>query len=509
MHVGSRTLLTPFGARQSATERRGTADVAAAFTRCSPIHPMCGCRAARGLAIGFALSLLFAGLSFAQKPTDNTLTDAASLGAIPVNRDADQTEHNSDALTLKQCIDIALRTNPGLAQQKRETDVAQAEKAMTQGRLWPELRAVGGYSHFLEDRLISPRRPGTLDVLEFTDDLATGRLALNMPLYMGGRLHNQVEAAKFLVQAAEHRSRYTAEELVFNVSSVFYAILEQQHVIDSLLFSRSTLEQHAKKTVELFEASKAARVDLLRTEVRLADIEQQLLREKNTLAVQHLVLAGLLGVDHEGEVPRIKGELVLADMPADLTNGVATARNLRHDYQALKAGIEAQRENLRAAEAARLPRVSLQASYGNQWALDRSDANEVGEIGVFVEIPLFEGGRIGAAIRREQAKLNAMRESLRKLDLRVQLEVGTAASDIRSTRARIDVTQKAVEQASESLRIERESYDLGKGAIVDVLDAQSALLTSQTNYHRSLADYNTALAQFRLATGASLHSADQ
>ena len=43
--------------------------------------------------------------------------------------------------------------------------------------------------------------------------------------------------------------------------------------------------------------------------------------------------------------------------------------------------------------------------------------------------------------------------------------------------------------------------DRGKGSISDVLDAQSALLDSQTNYYQALATYNTSLAQWRLATG--------
>ncbi|RLB14308.1 MAG: TolC family protein, partial [Deltaproteobacteria bacterium] len=51
------------------------------------------------------------------------------------------------------------------------------------------------------------------------------------------------------------------------------------------------------------------------------------------------------------------------------------------------------------------------------------------------------------------------------------------------------------------LRIEQEKYQLGKGSIIDVLDAQSALLNAQTNYYRSLADYRTARAQLRLAVG--------
>ena len=167
-------------------------------------------------------------------------------------------------------------------------------------------------------------------------------------------------------------------------------------------------------------------------------------------------------------------------------------------------GMNAQQKNLDMAKAGRLPQVSLQASYGHRWAGDSAQDNEVGQVGVFAAIPLFEGGRISARISRERTRLIAQKEALRELKLQIQLEVETAISNIESIRARIHVTQKASEQAKESLRIEREKYDLGKGAIVDVLDAQSALLDSQTNYYRALADYNTALAQFRLAVGEEL-----
>jgi outer membrane protein TolC len=81
------------------------------------------------------------------------------------------------------------------------------------------------------------------------------------------------------------------------------------------------------------------------------------------------------------------------------------------------------------------------------------------------------------------------------------LDVETALLNIHSSQERIEAIQKAVEQGQESLRIERQKYELGKGAIVDVLDAQSALLESQTSYFRALADFHTALAQLRLATG--------
>ena len=83
------------------------------------------------------------------------------------------------------------------------------------------------------------------------------------------------------------------------------------------------------------------------------------------------------------------------------------------------------------------------------------------------------------------------------------MDIETALLNICSSHERIVAIQTAIEQAQESLRIERERYDLGKGAIVDVLDAQSALLDSQTNYYRARADHNVALAQLKLAMGKS------
>jgi len=241
---------------------------------------------------------------------------------------------------------------------------------------------------------------------------------------------------------------------------------------------------------------------LLRTEVRLADIEQKLLREHNVLDIQKFVLASLLGCEVETKAVDIQGQLKLGNIPTGLDRGLTVALTHRQDYQSLVSKVSAQRKRLDVVKAGRLPEVSFRASYGSRWDSDNFDEdNEVGSVGIFAEIPLFEGGRIGARIRREHSRLRAQEEVLRKLKLQIQLEVETATSNIESTRARVGVTQKAVEQARESLRIEREKYDLGKGAIVDVLDAQSALLDSQMNYYRALAEHNTAIAQFHLAVG--------
>jgi outer membrane protein len=404
-------------------------------------------------------------------------------------------------LTLQKAIEISLANNPSLMVDHYEIQASWDEKDEATGAVLPSIGLQGGYSRYRDYRLIQPRRPGTAGDLQFSDELFSGDIVLSIPVYTGGKLVNQIKSAELIAQSKERQLLHNRSELVFNVSSVFYSILSQREVIESLNFSHKVLEEHLKKIRDLIEAQKAAKVDLLRTEVRLADIEQQLIHEQNILKIKKSVLANYLGLEGSYENLDVEGELQQTETPSGSEDGFARAMINRQDYQSLLLTVEASEKTVEIAKARRSVDVSLRASYGNRWDGDSSQDNEVGEIGLYAQMPLFEGGRIEAAIRRVKNRLNAQKQMLRKLQQQIRLEIDTAKSNLQSTQARIDVTQKALEQSQESLRIERQKYELGKGAIVDVLDAQSEMLNSQVNYYTSLADYNIAAAQLRMAIG--------
>ena len=410
-------------------------------------------------------------------------------------------------LTLNEAIGIALAHNPDVAAADWDYRAAQARQDYAWGARQPRLSAVGSYAHHLdEQRLLPVRQPGDPAIL--SRDIVSGDLVLTMPIFTGGRLINQIEAAELLQQAAGHRLARNREELVFNVSSVFFSILAQRQVIESLEFSVRTLEQHLGRVDALVAAQKAAKVDRLRTEVRLADVQQRLVRERNVMAIQHRALASLLGSEDHGETLSIQGDLELDEGVSvpQFDAAMEMARSGRDDYLAARSALEAQARNVEAARAGHSPTVFVQGSYGGRWAAGSptgtgDELDDIGRIGLGAEIPLYEGGQVNAQVQEQRANLAAARERLRKLELQIRLDIETALLNVRSSQERIVAIQTSVEQAQESLRIEREKYDLGKGAIIDVLDAQSALLDAQTNYYRALADYYVALAQMKLAMG--------
>ncbi len=411
---------------------------------------------------------------------------------------------NPEPLTLACAVEYALASNPGLSARRHEINAADAEHSMAFSTLLPKIDLAGSLSYFRDERLITPRRSGTAEVLQFTDQQLVGDVIVRMPLFTGGRLINEVKAAKLLYTAAKYSLARNREELIFNVTSIFYSILAQRHTIEALKFSQETLQEHHKRVGELIQAKKAARVDLLRTEVRLADLEQRQVRERNMLAIKNRLLANLMGVPGLASERRvIEGTLDMNEESVpEIEQSLINALLQRPDYRAAQTALDAQRRKVKAAKALRWPTLSLLGSYGTRVdAHETSEDNETGMIMLGMNIPVFSGGYISAKIKQEQAVQSAVAEKLNQLELQIQLDAETAILNIGSSYERVRATGKSIRQAKESLRIEREKYAFAKGSITDVLDAQSALLNAQMNYYNSLAAYKTAQAQYILAIG--------
>ena len=430
-----------------------------------------------------------------------TRTSIAPLHILPDIKMTDK------VLTLQQAIAIGLSNNPEIAAVRWEFMAAKARHDQTVGERLPRLDAVGGYTRYLdEQRLLPPGLPGDPSLL--SRNIFSADAVISLPLFTGGKLVNRMKAAELLQQSALHRFSRSREELVFNISSTFFSILAQHHVVASLEFSCTTLEEHVKRIDALIVAQKAASVDRLRTEVQLANVRQRLAGEKNLMTIQRRILANFLGIEENIDKILIQGELEFKEKPGipEFDSSLFAALENRNDYLAARKSLEAQARKVDIAEAGYVPSVSLRGSYGVRLAAGHTrgtgdESGDVGGVGLAVEIPIFEGGKVRAGINEQRANLASMQKRLHAMELRIRLEVQTATSNIQSAKERLDAILKSVDQARESLRIEQQKYTLGKGAIVDVLDAQNALLESETTYYRVLAELHAALAQLKLARG--------
>jgi outer membrane protein TolC len=414
-------------------------------------------------------------------------------------------------MSLEFCVETALRNNPYLLSLKEQVKGAQYDVKIAQGRRWPSLHFNAAESLYSEDiRLFPASYNGEKGV--FGKEMTDLGLILQLPLYTGGQLSGASAAAGHTRDALEQTLSRASQILEFDVARTAYKILGQVKQLESIIFSQQVLKQDKERIQAMVDARKAARVDLLRVDVRLAKIDQARVSAENSLYGAWQEMFRLMGKNDPlpPKLPEIDGSLLPVPSLPDTGDALEKAVENRPDIKALDSRVAAQKQKAISARGKALPQISLKGNYGYRFMADPNDypqgtddSDFRGSIGVNLDLPLFEGGRIRAEIHREQALLASIENQRHSLGLLVQKEVRTAVLDMTSAMQRVNTQKTAVAQARDALAIEQEKYRLGKGTILDVLDAQNAMLEIETEYYRAAADYHTAVAEFDLTRGVT------
>ncbi|MFN3480912.1 MAG: TolC family protein, partial [Thermodesulfovibrionales bacterium] len=132
---------------------------------------------------------------------------------------------------------------------------------------------------------------------------------------------------------------------------------------------------------------------------------------------------------------------------------------------------------------------------------DSLEFKENWNLALRLTVPIFDGGLIRSEINKEKKEMEKVIEEERALRLEIIREIKDSYLNIENASERINVSQKAVEEAKENLRIEVLKYETGSGTSTDVIDAQTALLRAETDYLQAIYDRNIAIASLRKAIG--------
>jgi len=437
------------------------------------------------------------------------MDNSYNLFTMPLEGSTNKQIADGGDLTLQQALKIAKVNNPNLASLRFNVAKAAAVAEQMHALRTPQLNIVGSAGMFSEEqRIVPPSKNGEFG--SFANGIFSMELVLSYPLYTGGKLKAGSEAAMYANDMNEAKFKRACAEVKYNISQIFAKILVQKKLIESLCFNENVLKNHKRRVNDLILSNKATKVDMLRIEVRIADLQQQLTRNNNNLQIAKQILANLLGLEQAKFV--VVGKLLNSGNKEQLDlkteNLLADAQENRADFAALRWGLYAQAKRIDMVKAERKPIISAWAAYGGRWGLDADDGNfggddaaDSGRIGISINFPLWDGGLRKAKIVAEQMELATLQKRYYALQQRICLEVKTASLNLQSASTRAVATKKAMEQAKEVLKLQQESQILGKATITDVLDAQSAFLVAQTNYYIALAEYQTADAELKLAIG--------
>lgn len=301
------------------------------------------------------------------------------------------------------------------------------------------------------------------------------RLNLEQTLFNADTAYRLKEANKRL-ESAQARSDWSRETAGF---AAFQAYLGVQGALANLQAVNSS-EQEASELLRLagerYDAGIGLKAEQLRAQVFRSEAERRTLTARNNLIIAQRRLALAIGAE-EGEI-EISAPLDSAFFTPEVS---AIVPSERADLQAFALDVESLAIAAKRSQAAYLPRLDLNASYGlhhesSPFGVD----GQAWRLGAALNWELFDGFRRAASSARVSAEKAAAVAELSDARREQTFRRGEVALRITEARTQKESAAQGLAAAVESQRLLQQRYESGLADLVDLLSTQSALDQART-----------------------------
>lgn len=325
-------------------------------------------------------------------------------------------------------------------------------------------------------------------------------LTLSLPIYSGGKLDGQLDAARLSLRIADLGVDATRQQLRQIVTTDYFAVLQARN---SLQVSRDTVDNYNKhlKNVRLqFETGVVAKSDVLASETSLANAQVNLIKAENSHVLAIANLNNAVGLPLDTELA-LKEGLRYEQYSRTLEECSQYALANRPELAQYQAKVAIAGDDVKVARSGYLPQVTFSATQDWYDAEFPGNDNKNWAIGLIAALNVFDSGLTRSKVRQAQEGMATAQEQAGQKRDAVLLEVRQYYLSMREAEKRIEASQVGVNQAEENLRIAELRYSAGVGTNLDVLDAVLSLNTARISNIQALYDYNTNKAQLERAMG--------
>lgn len=318
--------------------------------------------------------------------------------------------------------------------------------------------------------------------------------SVNMPIYRGGSLKEGRKSARYALSSADLSLENTMQTVRLQSTIYYFNVLQYRNLIEVYEEEVVTLQEHLRNVNAQFRVGTVAKVDVLESQVELANAMQNLVNIQNSYDIAVAELNNYIGLPAD---TIIRPQDTLTYRPYGATLGECTAYALENRADAAMADYAVKRAESakKSAKAGWLPSVdaSISKGYTNE-NLFTGKLSDQWTAGVSASWNIFDGGITRAQVNQADAALTKAQEEAAQTREQIQLEVQSAFLQLHAAEKNIGTTQAAVILGEENYKIAQVRYAAGVGTNLDVMDASEKLTEARSNYFTALYNYNTAKA---------------
>ena len=398
---------------------------------------------------------------------------------------------------LKRCIDYAIEHNLSIKQQE---DIQQQNEIEVSTAKWNRLPNLnGGVSHsFNFGRSI--QADNTYKSLNTQN---TGlNLSTSVPLFTGMQLTNNIALAKLNLKAAVEDLNKAKEDISIQVTSNYLQVLFNKELSkiahEQVMLSKEILSQKEA----FFTNKKISKADLYEAKSRVAQDELSAVQAENNYKLSLLDLSQLLELPNPDEFDIVVPEtdtLVNADILMSPVDIYAEAIAVKPAVKAAQYRLEGAQKNIRIAQSAYYPQLSLSAGLStNYYNVSGRENGHFGAqlrdnfsqyIGFSLSVPIFNRFATRNRVRNARIQQHSFNLQLEEVKKNLYKEIQQAYYNAINASTQYASSRTANQAAQLSFNLMKEKYIVGKANSTEYNEARTIWMKAISDFIQAKYDY--------------------
>jgi outer membrane protein TolC len=326
------------------------------------------------------------------------------------------------------------------------------------------------------------------------------RVSVQQPIFQGLKNWNTMKSIGQLKIATDLDRQKDQQDIKLNVIQTYYNLYKLQQT-KIVLDSNITQTQVRVNDISKFKnAGLALNNDVMRAELQKTNLLVSQADVESAIDITNFNMCILLGLDISTKI-EVENPEVVKDANTTIQSLIASSYADRAEFKAQDYRTKAADYQIKASKSAYMPTVSAVGNgyYNNpnqRIFPQENNFKATWDVGVSVSwniMQLYTARAIVSDAKNQKAQLQ---QATAQIKDGISMEVNAAYETLKVALLKIDLAQRAIDQATENKRILDNRFGAQVALLSDVLEADQFLLQAQTNLLNAQAD--AAIANYKL-----------
>ncbi|PIE50151.1 MAG: transporter [Flavobacteriales bacterium] len=395
--------------------------------------------------------------------------------------------------------------NQSLQITSKETQMAQADYDQSKAIFLPNItashtgiyttNALMAFGSKLNQEILTQAdfNPALLNDPDGTRNFAT-KIEIQQPLINVDGFYKR-KAAKTKMEATSLKTQRTKDYLEFEVNKAYMQLQLTHKAVEVLKKALKTANANKELAQNNLEQGYMQESDMLLVNVRVTEIKNQLFSAKSNVKNASNYLSFLMN-RNENIVYQPTDELNVETLSVENLS----VSNNRSDIKAMELATKAYEDMTKADKMSFLPRLNAFGSYElYDDKIFQGNANGY-LVGVQLKWDIFKGGQRFGKLDKSQAEFEKSKLEYEQYVSKSQLELNKAKRMLSDASNKLELTELAVKQSKEALRIRENRFKEGLEKPTDLLMAETKYAQKQLEYYQTMFEYNYAKSYVEFLT---------